>query len=106
MSKLAIEGGKPTSPQRVALVKPTFYRKDEEDIAKILQSAYLRQGPYTKKFEEQFCEKTGAKYAYAVANGTAALHIAYLSLLKPGDDVIAPAFTFIATIRSLFQSLF
>jgi len=104
MSKLAIEGGKPTSPQRVALVKPTFYKKDEEDIAKILRSAYVRQGPYTKQFEEQFAEKTGAKYAYAVSNGTAALHIAYLSLLKPGDEVIAPAFTFIATISTVHFS--
>jgi len=104
MSKLAIEGGKPTAPQRVALVKPTFYKKDEEDIAKILRSAYVRQGPYTKRFEEQFAEKTGAKYAYAVSNGTAALHIAYLSLLKPGDEVIAPAFTFIATISTVHFS--
>ena len=104
MDKLAINGGKPTSPNRVSLVKPTFYKKDEEDICKILDSAYLRQGPYTKKFEEQFAEKTGAKYAYAVSSGTAALHLAYLSLLKPNDEVIAPAFTFIATISTVHFS--
>lgn len=104
MDKLVIEGGKPVSPNRVSLVKPTFYKKDEEDIAKILQSAYVRQGPYTTKFEEQFIEKTGAKFAYAVANGTAALHLAYLSILNPGDEVIAPAFTFIATISTVHFS--
>ncbi|TFH14596.1 DegT/DnrJ/EryC1/StrS family aminotransferase [Candidatus Bathyarchaeota archaeon] len=104
MDKLAIDGGKPVAPERVSLVKPTFYKKDEEDIAKILRSAYVRQGPYTKKFEEQFAEKVGAKYAYAVSNGTAALHVAYLSLLKPGDEVIAPAFTFIATISTVHYS--
>ncbi len=104
MTKLAIDGGKPASPERVNLVKPTFYKKDEEDISKILRSAYVRQGPYTKKFEEQFAQKTGAKYAYAVCNGTAALHLAYLSLLKPGDEVIAPAFTFIATISTVHYS--
>ena len=104
MDKLAIEGGKPVSPERVSLVKPVFYKKDEEDITKILRSAYVRQGPYTKKFEEQFAEKVGAKYAYAVSNGTAALHVAYLSLLKPGDEVIAPAFTFIATISTVHYS--
>ena len=102
--KLAIDGGKPVSPERVSLVKPMFYEKDEQDIAKILRSAYVRQGPYTKKFEEQFAEKTGAKHAYAVSNGTAALHVAYLSLLKPGDEVIAPAFTFIATISTVHYS--
>ena len=104
MTKLAINGGKPTSPNRVSLVKPTFYKKDEKDIARILKTGYLRQGPYTKKFEEQYAEKTGAKYAYAVANGTAALHLAYLSILKPGDEVIAPAFTFIATISTVHYS--
>ena len=104
MDKLAIDGGKPVAPERISLVKPTFYKKDEEDIAKILRSAYVRQGPYTKKFEEQFAEKVGAKYAYAVSNGTAALHVAYLSLLKLGDEVIAPAFTFIATISTVHYS--
>ena len=104
MDKLAINGGKPVSPERVSLVKPTFYKKDEEDICKILRSAYVRQGPYTKKFEEQFAETVGAKHAYAVSSGTAALHVAYLSLLKPGDEVIAPAFTFIATISTVYFS--
>jgi len=104
MDKLAINGGKPTSPQKISIVKPTFYKKDEEDIAQILKTGYLRQGPYTKKFEEQYAEKTGAKYAYAVANGTAALHVSYLSILKPGDEVIAPAFTFIATISTVHYS--
>jgi perosamine synthetase len=102
--KLAIDGGKPVSPDLISLVKPMFYEKDEQDITKILRSAYVRQGPYTKKFEEQFAEKTGAKHAYAVSNGTAALHVAYLSLLKPGDEVIAPAFTFIATISTVHFS--
>jgi perosamine synthetase len=61
-------------------------------------------GPYTKEFEERFAARVGAKYAYAVSNGTAALHCAYLSTLKPGDEVIAPAFTFIATISTVLYS--
>jgi perosamine synthetase len=104
LSKLAIEGGKPVSAKKIALVKPTFSQKDAEDIAKILKSAYVRMGPYTKEFEEKFAERVGAKYAYAVSNGTAALHCAYLSALKPGDEVIAPAFTFIATISTVMYS--
>ncbi|HIH88953.1 TPA: DegT/DnrJ/EryC1/StrS family aminotransferase [Candidatus Bathyarchaeota archaeon] len=104
MSKLAIEGGKPVSAEKIALVKPTFSQKDAEDITKILKSAYVRMGPYTKEFEEKFAERVGAKYAYAVSNGTAALHCAYLSALKPGDEVIAPAFTFIATISTVMYS--
>jgi len=102
--KLAIAGGKPVSDKKISLVKPTFCQKDAEDITKILKTAYVRMGPYTKEFEEKYAQKVGAKYAYAVSNGTAALHCAYLSTLKPGDEVIAPAFTFIATISTVFYS--
>jgi len=101
MDKLALEGGRPVSPQKIPLVKPTFYKQDEQIISKILRSAYVRQGPYTKEFEDKFADRVGSKHAYAVSNGTAALHVAYLSLLKKGDEVIAPAFTFIATISTV-----
>jgi dTDP-4-amino-4,6-dideoxygalactose transaminase len=104
LAKLAIEGGKPVSDKKIALVKPTFTQKDADDIAKILKSGYVRTGPYTIEFEERFAARVGAKYAYAVSNGTAALHCAYLSTLKQGDEVIAPAFTFIATISTIFYS--
>jgi perosamine synthetase len=104
MTKLAILGGKPVSDKKIQLVKPTFSQKDADDIAKVLKSAYVRMGPYTKEFEEKFAARVGAKYAYAVSNGTAALHCAYLSTLKPGDEVIAPAFTFIATISTVIYS--
>ncbi len=104
MAKLAVDGGKPVSEKKISLVKPTFSQKDADDIAKILKSGYVRMGPYTKEFEERFAARVGAKYAYAVSNGTAALHCAYLSTLKPGDEVIAPAFTFIATISTIVFS--
>ena len=101
MDKLAVNGGTPVSDKRVPLVKPTFTKKDADDISKVLKSGYVRMGPYTKEFEERFAARVGAKYAYAVSNGTAALHCAYLSTLKPWDEVIAPAFTFIATISTI-----
>jgi perosamine synthetase len=104
MAKLAIEGGKPVSEKKIPLVKPTFSQKDADDVAKVLKSAYVRMGPITKEFEDKFAARVGAKYAYAVSNGTAALHCAYLSTLKPGDEVIAPAFTFIATISTIIYS--
>jgi perosamine synthetase len=104
MDKLALFGGSPISPKTISLSKPMFSQKDLDDIEKILKSAYVRMGPYTKEFEEKFAKKVGAKYAYTVSNGTAALHLAYLSCLKPGDEVIAPAFTFIATISAVHFS--
>jgi len=104
MDRLAILGGKPVSDKKIPLAKPVFSQKDADDVAKVLRSGYVRMGPYTKEFEEKFAERVGAKYAYAVSNGTAALHVAYLSTLKPGDEVIAPAFTFIATVSTVFFS--
>jgi UDP-4-amino-4,6-dideoxy-N-acetyl-beta-L-altrosamine transaminase len=73
----------------------------EEDIAAVvetLQSDYLTQGPKIKEFEDAFSRYVGAKYAVAVANGTAALHLNTLALgVKPGDKVITTPITFAAS---------
>lgn len=72
----------------------------EEEIAaavEVLKSGNLREGKKVKEFEEAFAAKTGVKHAIAVSSGTSALHLSYLTILKPGDEVLVPAFTFIAT---------
>jgi perosamine synthetase len=72
----------------------------EEEIAaavKVLRSGLLRQGQECDAFEQEFAQKVGAKYAVASANGTAALHLAYMTFLQPGGEVLVPSFTFIAT---------
>lgn len=72
---------------------------DEEINAavEVLRSGNLRQGKKTAEFERAFAEKVGARYAIAVSSGTAALHIAYLATLQPGDEVLVPSFTHIST---------
>ena len=104
LNKLAVEGGKPASEVLIPIAKPVFYKEDSEGISEVLKSGNLRQGPRTKEFEERFRDWVGARYAYAVSSGTAALHMAYLSVLKPGDEVIVPAFTFIATASMVIFS--
>ncbi len=73
----------------------------EEDIQAVvetLKSDYLTQGPRIPEFEEAFAEYVGAKYAVAVANGTAALHLCTLALgVQPGDKVITTPITFAAS---------
>ena len=101
MDKLAIFGGKPTSEKRIPLSKPVFSDKTIKNVAEVLRSGYVHQGPKTREFEVGFQKKVGARYAYAVNSGTAALHTAYLSILKPGDEVIVPAFTFFATVSTV-----
>jgi len=97
LGELSINGGEPTSPRRIPLAKPVIDPDVLGDIREILGSGQLRQGGRVSEFEALFAEKTGASHAYAVCNGTAALHVAYLSTVSPGDEVIVPSFTFIAT---------
>jgi len=104
MEELAIKGGKPVSAKKIPIAKPVFSEEAIRAVSEVLRSGYVRQGPKCKQFEEEFKEKVGAKYAYAVNSGTAALHVAYLSILKPGDEVIVPAFTFIATASTVVFS--
>ena len=73
---------------------------DEDDInsvVEVLKSDFLTTGPKIKEFEEELCRYTNAKYCVAVANGTAALHLASLVLLNKGDKVITTPNSFVAT---------
>jgi dTDP-4-amino-4,6-dideoxygalactose transaminase len=59
-------------------------------------------GPRTEEFERAFAEYTGARHALAVANGTAALHLMCLAAaLGPGDEVVVPSLTFVATVNAI-----
>jgi len=73
--------------------------KDEEINAavEVLKSGRLVHGPKAVEFEELFAQHVGARHAITVSSGTAALHLAYLALLEPGDEVLVPAFTHIST---------
>lgn len=80
---------------------------DEDDVRSVteaLRSAYLTTGPAVDKFEKKICAVTGAAYAVAVANGTAALHLASLALLEPGDEVLTTPNSFVATSNSVIYS--
>ena len=78
---------------------------DENDISAVveaLKSAYLTTGPKVAEFEAALAEITGAKYAVAVSNGTAALHIAAMTLnLQSGDEVITSPLTFAASANCI-----
>lgn len=68
-----------------------------EAAVAVLRSGALRQGKECDAFEAEFAEKIGAKYALTCSNGSASLHLAYMAFLNPGDEVLCPSFTFIAT---------
>lgn len=74
---------------------------DEQDIravASVLRGDYITTGPVVEAFEQKVADYVGANYAVAVANGTAALHIACLAAgIGPGDEVITSPITFAAS---------
>lgn len=98
MEKLAIFGGRPVREQPVSYGKQYI---DEEDIAAVteaLQGEEITGGPKIDELEKMICEVTGAKYAVAVANGTAALHLAAMAAgVQAGDEVIVSSITFAAS---------
>lgn len=72
-----------------------------EAVSAVIRSRWLTQGERVREFETRFAEMTGAKHAFAVANCTAALHLAYASLdPAPGDEILMPALTFVATANA------
>jgi len=78
--------------------KQDIKQEDIDAVIETLQSDFLTQGPKIVEFENAFAEYVGSKYAVAVANGTAALHLCTLSLgVKSGDKVITTPITFAAS---------
>lgn len=78
--------------------------KDKIDagIARVLEHGKYILGPEVQELEEKLADYTGAKYCITVANGTDALQIAQMALgIGPGDEVITPGFTYIATAETV-----
>jgi perosamine synthetase len=82
----------------ISLFHPVVPAAAHERVAQVLGSRWLGLGPVTEEFEHVFAKKIGARHAVAVNSGTAALHLALRLLgIGPGDEVILPANTFVAT---------
>ena len=82
--------------------KPVIGNEEINAVARVLNGSILTHGPLVKEFEATFARYAGAQYAIAVSSCTAALHLAYICLgLKPGDEVIVPAETHVATAHAV-----
>jgi dTDP-4-amino-4,6-dideoxygalactose transaminase len=87
---------------RVPLAEIEFGAEEQAAIQRVLEGRWLTMGAVTEAFETEFAHSLGANHAIAVANGTAALHLACLAVgLGPGDEVIVPALTFVATVAAI-----
>jgi dTDP-4-amino-4,6-dideoxygalactose transaminase len=87
---------------RIPLTDLRMGEPEIEAVAEVLRSRWLTSGARTRQFETRFAELLGAERAYAVSSCTAALHLAFAALdIGPGDEVICPDLTFVATANAV-----
>jgi dTDP-4-amino-4,6-dideoxygalactose transaminase len=104
--KLAIDGGPKAVTNKLA-IWPQFDEKAIRAVEEVLRSGKVNYwtGRKGMEFEKRFAEWQGSRYAISVATGTAALHVSLAALgIGPGDEVIVPSYTFIATSFSVVQA--
>ncbi|GLY02719.1 MULTISPECIES: DegT/DnrJ/EryC1/StrS family aminotransferase [Actinoplanes] len=104
-SDLAILGGRPVLEKAPPFVWPPVRPADAEIVADMVLrgelSYYGREGQ-VRELEDRFRDYLGVRHALATSSGTTALHSAYFGLgLRPGDEVLAPTYTFLATVMPL-----
>ena len=82
----------------ISIANPLIGAEERAAVDKVLQSGIIAQGPEVAKFESEFAEMCGVKYAIATSNGTTAGHLVMIANnIGPGDEVITTPFTFFAT---------
>ena len=86
----------------IPIAKPYMTNEEAQAAYDTVLSGWITQGPRVAEFEEKFATYTGAKYAVAVSNCTTGLHLAMIvSGIGPGDEVICPSMSYIATANSI-----
>ncbi|HEV7750728.1 MAG TPA: DegT/DnrJ/EryC1/StrS family aminotransferase [Baekduia sp.] len=87
----------------VPFAKPTLRGDEGQAVADVIASGWVSQGPKVQAFEEAFAERVGAAAAVAVSNCTTALSLAlHVAGVGPGDEVIVPSLSFIATANAVW----
>lgn len=88
---------------RIPVYQPSLTGNEKKYVVDCLDSSWISsKGSYIKRFEDAFAERTMTRHATAVSNGTVALHLALVALgIGPGDEVIVPTFTYIASVNAI-----
>lgn len=97
-SSLAVAGGTPVSAKPIPFMSTALTQGDIDAAVAVLKSGMLRAAKKCEEFEQKWGALTQAKHAMTCANGTCALQLAYEPLFQPGDDVLVPAWSYIATV--------
>mgnify|MGYP006284850997 FL=1 len=99
---LALNGGPKTAPEGVTMIAVKLTDAAVDAAVAVLRSGMLAQGKQVAAFQDEFAAATDAEHALACANGTCALQLAYHAIgIQPGDTVLCPAWTYVATASML-----
>ncbi|MCK5578148.1 MAG: aminotransferase class I/II-fold pyridoxal phosphate-dependent enzyme, partial [Planctomycetes bacterium] len=86
----------------IPITKPYFTNAESRAVARVLNSGWVTQGPKAEEFEKLFAEYSGSRYAVATNSCATALHLAMIVLkVGPGDEVVMPSFTHVATANAV-----
>jgi perosamine synthetase len=88
---------------KIPIYEPFLGKEEKEYVNDCLRTNWISsRGTYVDKFEKKFKKFVKSKYVSTCSNGTAAIHLALLSLdIKKGDEVIVPTFTYVATVNAI-----
>lgn len=87
---------------KILLFNLNFDQAEEDAVVETVRSKWISTGPKNAEFEKKFAEMLGARHAVALTNCTVALHMALLlNDVGPGDEVICPSLTFVATVNAI-----
>ena len=94
------------TPPPIPVYRPDLSGNERRYVLDCIDSSWISSnGVYVPKFEAALAEATGARHAISVCNGTVALHLALHCLgIGPGDEVIVPSFTYIASVNTIAQT--
>jgi dTDP-4-amino-4,6-dideoxygalactose transaminase len=86
----------------IPITRPLFDDRESQAVADVLRSGWVSQGPRVGEFEAAFARYAGSRHAVATSSCTSALHMALVALgIEAGDEVLLPAFTFVATANAV-----
>jgi perosamine synthetase len=90
----------------IPVYQPYLTGKEKEYVASCFDSTWISsRGEFVSRFEAEFEKFVGVRHATTVCNGTVALHLAMMSLgLGPGDEVIVPTLTYVASVNTIVQT--
>lgn len=98
----AIAGGDPVRREYLVFGRPFIGEEEIAEVVEVLRSRWIGTGPRTERFEKDFAAYVGVRHAIAVNSCTAALHLSLAACgIGPGDEVIVPAMTFVASANSV-----